>query len=234
MSIVLAIETSTLIASIALRIGNQATSREVSGVQRHSEWLLPTVQALLNEAGIALNRCDALAFGAGPGSFTGVRMACGIVQGLAFGSSLPVAPVNTLLAVAVACYVKTGAKDVLVILDARMGEVYWAQYRFNAGLLEWTAIIEPTLSAPLLVKSTGPVVVCGDGLKTYADLFTPSLFVDGLPELMPHALEIALLGQRMVIDGAVVAARDAQPLYLRNHVALTIAERIAKAAGTVV
>jgi tRNA threonylcarbamoyladenosine biosynthesis protein TsaB len=229
MTIVLAIETSTAIASIALRIDGEALSREVGGIQRHSEWLLPTIQTLLNEAGITLKRCDALAFGAGPGSFTGVRMACGIVQGMAFGSELPVAPVGTLLAVGVAAHLKTGANDVLVILDARMGEVYWAQYRFSAGVHEWIAIIEPTLSTPSVVKAVGPVVVCGDGLNAYANLFVSLLYIDSLPELMPHALEIALLGQRMLIDGAVVPAREAQPLYLRNHVALTIAERHAKA-----
>src|SRR5450830_1753161 len=129
MSIILAIETSTELASAALLYGDQLTTRSSLGVQTHSETILPMVQELLAEAGIALSACDAIAFGVGPGSFTGVRTACGVVQGLAFGAELPVLPVVTLAAMAQACREISGASDVLAILDARMGEVYWAQYR---------------------------------------------------------------------------------------------------------
>ena len=230
MSIILAIETSTQIASIALRIDGHTRSRDKIGTQGHSEWLLPAIQSLLEEADISLKRCDALAFGAGPGSFTGVRMACGIVQGLAFGSGLPVAPVNTLLATAFACHAEIGTRDVLVILDARMAEVYWAQYRFDID--GWTVITEPRLSVPSSVIAQGPVVVCGDGLTVCADVFAATGF-DSVMEVasIPRASEIALLGERMLGAGTTVSACDAQPVYLRNQVALTTAERVAKAAG---
>ena len=96
------------------------------------ESVLPMIQELLAEAGITLKDCDAIAFGAGPGSFTGVRTACGISQGLAFGANLPVVPVVTLDAMALACRQQHGAERVLTVLDARMDEVYWAQYEFDA------------------------------------------------------------------------------------------------------
>src|SRR5450759_3407814 len=133
MSIIIAIETSTELASAALLHGDQVLTREVSGVQTHSQTILPMVQSLLAQAGISLAQCDAIAFGAGPGSFTGVRTACGIAQGLAFGLDLPVLPIVTLLAMAQACRESGLASDVLCVLDARMGEVYWAQYRYADG-----------------------------------------------------------------------------------------------------
>ena len=124
MSIILAIETSSELASCALLNGDTLLARESSGVRTHSQSILPMVQELLAEAGLTLKQCDAIAFGAGPGSFTGVRTACGIAQGLAFGASLPVVPLVTLEAMALACHRQTGATEILAVLDARMGEVY--------------------------------------------------------------------------------------------------------------
>ena len=103
MSTILAIETSTELASAALLHKGELIARESAGTQTHSDAILPMIQQLLAEAGIALARCDALAFGVGPGSFTGVRTACGVVQGLAFGIDRPVVPVVTLEAAAQAC-----------------------------------------------------------------------------------------------------------------------------------
>lgn len=100
MTILLAIETSTELASVALLTGDGLLSRELSGVQTHSQGILPAIQSLLLDAGIRLQDCDAIAFGCGPGAFTGVRTACGIVQGLAFGAELPILPVVSLLAMA--------------------------------------------------------------------------------------------------------------------------------------
>ena len=115
-------------ASCALLSGDTVFVRESSGVRTHSQSVLPMVQELLSDAGITLQQCDAIAFGAGPGSFTGVRTACGIAQGLAYGAGLPVAPLVTLAGMVLACHQQTGAADIVTILDARMGEVYWAQY----------------------------------------------------------------------------------------------------------
>lgn len=228
MSTILAIESSTETASVALRVGERLYSRAAIGVQTHSQTLLPMVQAVLAEAGIGLRDCDAIAFGAGPGSFTGVRTACGIAQGLAFGCDLPVIEVDTLAAAAQACHDASAATAVLVVLDARMGEVYWAQYDFHAAP---TAVVASRLDLPSSVRPVGAVTACGNGLAVHADAFHDQPFTAGArPDLMPHADQVALLGQRRFARGEVVAARDARPVYLRNEVALTTAERARRQA----
>lgn len=228
MSIILAIETSTELASAALLHGDQLTTRASLGVQTHSETILPMVQELLAQAGISLSACDAIAFGVGPGSFTGVRTACGVVQGLAFGAGLPVLPVVTLAAMAQACREISGTSDVLAILDARMGEVYWAQYRYDVG---WKTIVEPQLSVPAAVVPDGAVQACGNGLSAYPEAFAAGNFLPGLPQVMPHAAQIARLGQEMLAQGLAVPLDMAQPLYLRNKVALTTEERVVRDAA---
>jgi len=225
MPILLAIETSSELASCALSAGATVTTRESSGVRTHSQSILPMVQALLADAGIALADVDAIAFGAGPGSFTGVRTACGITQGLAFGAGLPVVPVVTLDAMALACRTHSGADDILVLLDARMGEVYWAQYRYADG---WHTVVAPALSAPEAVAPVpaAGLVACGNGLTAYPAAFADSAFTAGsLPDIAPHAREVVALGALAFASGQAVDAAAAQPLYLRNKIAYTSAER---------
>ena len=227
MPTILAIETSADIASVALLLGDQLLARQGDVAKTHSDAILPLVQGVLEQAGIRLEQCDALAFGSGPGSFTGVRTAAGVVQGLAFGSGRPVIPVGTLQAMAQACHARTGAIDVLTILDARMGEVYWAQYRYDGA---WHEVVAPTLSAPATVQPQGAVQACGNGLHVYADAFAGAAFADGaLTDVMPHAREVAQLARGAHARGEMLVAQDAQPLYLRNKVALTTSERQAKA-----
>jgi tRNA threonylcarbamoyladenosine biosynthesis protein TsaB len=218
MSIILAIETSSELASCALLNGEQLLARSSSGVRTHSQSILPMVQELLAEAGISLRDCDAIAFGAGPGSFTGVRTACGIAQGLAFGAGLPVIPVVTLEAMAQSCRERTGADDVLAVLDARMGEVYWAQYRYADG---WQVVAPPALCAPKDVAPPAPATACGNGFSAYPDAFS----VEALTDIMPHAGAVAQLAAVELAAGRTVAPADAQPLYLRNKIAYTSAER---------
>ena len=229
MPTILAIETSTELASAALLLNGEVLAREAAGVQTHSRNLLPMVQAVLAEAGIALAQCDAIGFGAGPGSFTGVRTACGVAQGLGFGADLPLVPIVTLEAMAESCRAKTGADNVLVLLDARMEEVYWAQYRFLDG---WQAISAPRLGAASTVDVEGRVLACGNALAAYASAFADREFAAGArADIMPHATFVARLAQRAFLAGATVAPRDASPIYLRDKVALTTAERALKAAG---
>jgi tRNA threonylcarbamoyladenosine biosynthesis protein TsaB len=235
MSIILSIETSTELASAALMHGAEVIFRESSGVQTHSQTILPMVRALLAEAGITLRQCNAIAFGSGPGSFTGVRTACGVVQGLAFGADLPVVPIVTLEAMAQACHETSGAVDILPVLDARMGEVYWGRYQ-RADDGSWTVLTAPTLSRPEdpagCAASSGAVVACGNGLSSYPDVFSGRRFApDRMDSIMPHARYVAHLASAEFAKGRVMAAQDAQPLYLRNKVALTIVERAAKAAA---
>lgn len=233
MSTILAIETSSELASCALLRGDAVLSRESSGVRTHSQAILPLVQELLAEAGIALADCDAIAYGSGPGSFTGVRTACGIAQGLAYGAGLPVVPVVTLDAMALACQQQHSTQQVLTVLDARMSEVYWAQYDLADGV---QAVLPPVLSAPGAVAPEGDVTACGNGFAAYAAELA------GLPgaatadaAIMPHAIQIGQLAQRAFAAGQTVTAAEAQPLYLRNKIAYTSAERAAinaaKAAG---
>jgi tRNA threonylcarbamoyladenosine biosynthesis protein TsaB len=228
MSIILAIETSSELASAALLHDGVVTSAEAAGVVTHSQSILPMVQSLLADARIKLADCNAIAFGSGPGSFTGVRTACGIAQGLAYGSNLPVLPTVTLLALAQACYQKNGTRDVVAVLDARMGEVYWAQYRFNQT---WQIVVPPTLSAPADVMPIGEVIACGNGLNAYAaDFSSRSFFSDDRKDWVPHATHIAQLGAIAFVQGLAVPAKSAEPLYLRNKIALTTNERLEKAS----
>jgi tRNA threonylcarbamoyladenosine biosynthesis protein TsaB len=239
MPIILAIETSSELASCALLSGDTAgvtvTARESGGVRTHSQSLLPMVQELLAESGIELADVDAIAFGAGPGSFTGVRTACGVAQGLAFGLELPVLPLITLEAMAEACRAQTGATEVLAVLDARMSEVYWAQYRFDGV---WRAVIEPVLSAPQAVQplAADGLAACGNGFAVYPDAFAGKPFAAHADSsIVPHARDLARIGAAAFAAGQGVPAAQAQPLYLRNKIAYTSAERqvinAAKAAG---
>jgi len=238
MPLILAIETSSETASCALLHGATLhgatlTSRESSGVRTHSQSILPMVQELLAEAGVTLSQCDAIAFGAGPGSFTGVRTACGIAQGLAYGAGLPVVSLVTLDAMALACRQQSGASDVLAVLDARMGEVYWAQYR-GEQLVAGPALCAPGELAPL--ATDGPLTACGNGFSAYPDAFANLPCAQGaLVEIMPHALQLVQLAVAALDAGAGVPAAQAQPLYLRNKIAYTSAERLvinaAKAAA---
>jgi tRNA threonylcarbamoyladenosine biosynthesis protein TsaB len=229
MSTILAIETSAETASVALLHNGALRSEQAVGVATHSQTLLPMMQGLLQTAGIRLSDCDAIAFGAGPGSFTGVRTACGIAQGLAFGAQLPLVPISTLQAMVLKCHEQTGASDIVAVLDARMGEVYWAQYRFDGA---WRLVIEPTLSAASAVAIDGTATLCGNGVNAYpADFDTAQFIQCGMNDLIPHAAQVATLGADGFATGKGVAARDAEPFYLRNKVALTTNERLAKAAG---
>jgi tRNA threonylcarbamoyladenosine biosynthesis protein TsaB len=239
MPIILAIETSSELASCALLIGDNlgdtVLARESGGVRTHSQSVLPMVQELLAEAQVRLNDVDAIAFGAGPGSFTGVRTACGVAQGLAFGAGLPVLPLVTLEAMAEACRAKNGATDVLAVLDARMNEVYWAQYRFDGG---WQVVVAPTLSGPEAVapQPAEGLAACGNGFSAYPDAFAGKDFAAGADAaIVPHARDLAAIGAAALAAGQGVPAAQAQPLYLRNKVAYTSAERqvinAAKAEG---
>ncbi|UMR28753.1 tRNA (adenosine(37)-N6)-threonylcarbamoyltransferase complex dimerization subunit type 1 TsaB [Massilia sp. MB5] len=233
MPIILAIETSSEMASCALLRGDQVHSRESSGVRTHSQSVLPMIQELLAEAGIALADVDAIAYGAGPGSFTGVRTACGIAQGLGFGAAKPLLPIVTLDAMALACRQQHGAGAVLAVLDARMNEVYWAQYRFDGEAP--LAVLPPVLSAPEGVQPAavdGALAACGNGFAAYAEALSGLACAAGAhAALMPHAVQIAQLGRIAFAAGQGVTAAAAQPLYLRNKVAYTKAEREEMKAG---
>lgn len=231
--IILAIETSSESASVALLRDDVVSLRHADGVASHSLSVLPMVQAVLADAGLTLSDCDALAFGAGPGSFTGVRTACGVVQGLAFGADLPVVLVVTLLALAESARVDHGCVQVLCALDARMGEVYWAEYRYDGATACWVTVQEPALSAPGGVQprqqQSAPALV-GNGFAAYREQFAlPADALDRAYHTVPQADAVARLARADWLAGHAMPAHAAQPIYLRNKVALTSAERLAAA-----
>jgi tRNA threonylcarbamoyladenosine biosynthesis protein TsaB len=223
MTILLAIESSTELASIALSINGQLTCRELSGVQTHSQGLLPAIQALLADAGVSLAQCDAIAFGCGPGAFTGVRTACGIVQGLAFAADLRIVPVVSLHAMAYAASADRSDGEFVAMLDARMGEVYWARYRLVSG--EWQVIVEPSL---VNLNELGNIDIAGATLVLGKGIDTEKLNARNANVVhhMPHASQLAAIGVIEFEAGRALDPYQAQPLYVRNKIALTTAERL--------
>ncbi len=226
---ILAIETSTELASVALLHHGEIHASESAGVQTHSATVLPMLQQLLAGAGLRIAAVDALAFGCGPGSFTGVRTACGLVQGLAIGTQRKAVPVVSLLAMAESARAAGAGDDIIAVLDARMGEVYWARYRFDG---EWQARVEPVLARAADVQADGGnPAICGNALLAYPDDFAQIGALPRWPDILPHATAIARLAAARFARDEWVEARDAQPLYLRNKIALTTSERMAAAAG---
>lgn len=225
MPTIIAFDTSSDTASVSLmKKGGSVMTRYSSGVATHSQAILPMVQSLLKEAGISMADCDAIAFGCGPGSFTGVRTACGVAQGLAFGADLPVIPVVSLLAMAEMCREEHRATEVLAILDARMKEVYWAQYRY-AENGTWQTITPPQITLPDAVTPVGMPEACGNGLIAYADAFTDLTVSTRHTDIIPDSTAVAILGEAAYSRGETITAREASPLYLRNKVAYTTEER---------
>ena len=217
----LALDTSTEACSAALLIEGTTTLRFEITERSHAELILPMVDSLLLEAGLDLRDLDGLAFGRGPGGFTGLRIATGVVQGLAFGANLPVAPVSSLAAVAEQVPVNKG-EVVLVCNDARMGEVYWAAFRSNgSGVVE--AVTGESASPPDRV-SLGIAELrhaAGNGIARHPVL-RQRLAETGLQMhdgLYPRADAIARLGALELAAGRGVAAEMALPVYVRDDVA---------------
>ncbi|MDZ4203151.1 MAG: tRNA (adenosine(37)-N6)-threonylcarbamoyltransferase complex dimerization subunit type 1 TsaB [Gallionella sp.] len=221
---ILALETSTEYCSVALWQDGIVTGLCERVGQKHSELLMGMLDALLVEAGIRVAQVDGLAFGKGPGSFTGVRIACGVTQGLALGAGLPVIGVCTLEALAQAA----GQDNVIAALDARMGEVYHAAYRRQGD--DWMTVSEPSLckpeAAPPLAGNDWFAIGSGfamNGGVLQARYDGQLLGVDGAA--VPQAAAIAELGAVRFGRGEGVDAALALPLYLRDKVALKTSER---------
>lgn len=229
----LALETSTERLSLAILLGDRMFTREVDAGQRHSELALPMMYELLDEAKTTLANLDVIAFGQGPGSFTGVRIACGLTQGLALGLDKRVVPVPTQMALAEQC----GSDKVIVALDARMGEIYFAAYERSADATGWNALI-----APMLVKPEAlPAIDAGDccGIGSAFDVPSLAAHLSGryatqirriAARALPSARDVATIAARQLAKLGMESAllpEHAAPLYLRNKVAMTIAERAA-------
>jgi tRNA threonylcarbamoyladenosine biosynthesis protein TsaB len=222
---ILAIDCSTERLSVACGDGLSFAVRDELAGQTHAERALPRVREVLAERGLGLGALDAIAFGAGPGSFTGVRIACGIAQGLALGAGLPLVPVGTLEALAQEAWRVHGVDEVLACLDARMREVYVASYR-RAGDGSWREIDAPDVVKPeALAAARATSFGAGDGFAAYPSLAARIGLARVDAALAPTARAIGELAAPRVAHGEVVAARDAHPAYVRHRVALTAAER---------
>ncbi len=220
----LALETATEACSAALYLDGEVAERYQIAPQQHNKLILPMIESLLAEAGLSLKHMDALAFGRGPGSFTGVRIAAGVVQGLALGSDLPVAPVSTLAAMAQEAFAGTNDDYAFPCIDARMGEVYFGVYRRGGDGFAEPAGLEAVADAGLVIvpeEAFGHGI--GSGWGTYEAVLSEKLGEHRLAGILagrfPRAAWIARLGVEVFRRGECVAAEDAQPVYLRDKVA---------------
>jgi tRNA threonylcarbamoyladenosine biosynthesis protein TsaB len=235
----LAFDTSTDVMSIAVSRDDGAASglwqHQGAGGAQASTGLIAGVLELMRQANLELRALDAICFGCGPGSFTGLRTACAVAQGLAFGAGVPVLPVNSLLAVAEAARHggcdSQGPVQVTALLDARMDEIYLASFAFAAGL--WTELQAATLVKPEAVVLPLPLPAAGEALaagNAFA-MYGPRLI--GLPaaarriDALPQATAILRLAPQLLAAGKAVSAEHAWPTYVRDKVAQTTAERAA-------
>lgn len=223
----LAFDTSTDTLFIALQRGTALWQHQAAGGANSSATLLPSIQQGLQALGLQFADLDAIVFGRGPGSFTGLRTACAIAQGLALGAGKPLLPVDTLLAVAEEAREQHGLTDVMAVLDARMSEVYHAGYRWVDGL--WHATHALGLCAPEALQVPEGLSVVGNAQAAYAERLAPQA---AHRVALPTATALLRLAPRLMADGHLVDASYALPLYIRDKVALTTAEREAARAAS--
>ena len=220
----LALDTSTEFLTLALQANGRSYTHYQHAGQAASQLILPQIQGLLESAKIKLADLDGIAFGAGPGAFTGVRIACGVAQGLGFGANVPVVGVNTLHAIAQA----SGAKKVIICTDARMGEVYFAALEKVGGAwleLSVTQACRPEAAPKLEVANWAGV---GSGWTAYDKVLSEQYknnISEKLPNIMPTAEAILQLAMPIFAAGHAKPASEARPIYIRNRVALTTNER---------
>lgn len=222
---ILALETTTDLGSCALWQDGQVLSATCPPGRPHSETLIPLVQGLLAEAGSGFASLDAIAFGMGPGAFTGLRVACGIAQGMAVALDRPVLPVGSLETMAW----EAGAERVLALLDARMGEVYAGTFRRTGATLE--TLGELVLAAPgtlPLPAAEGEWLAVGNALAAYPDLQARCAAWECRPGILPHARSVAHLAAAAMARGEGLDPALAAPRYIRDKVARTVAERLAE------
>ncbi|MEH8118195.1 tRNA (adenosine(37)-N6)-threonylcarbamoyltransferase complex dimerization subunit type 1 TsaB [Aeromonas allosaccharophila] len=219
---ILAVDTATEACSAALLVGDKLFSRWEEAPRDHTRKILPMVQAVLEDAGISLSDLDAIAFGRGPGSFTGVRIGISVAQGLAFGAGVPLIGISTLAAMAQGAYRLDGAQQVLTAIDARMSEVYFGRYELIDGRMQLVGdevVSEPAALVDVRGKLAGPVTCVGTGFETYGE--TLSGLADELAVSQvrfPAAEDMLPLARAAWLAGEAVPVEQATPVYLRDKV----------------
>lgn len=221
---ILAIDTATEACSVALLNSDAVTAHFEECPREHTQRILPLVKEILTRSDTSLTDLDALAFGRGPGSFTGVRIGIGIAQGLALGAELPMIGVSTLATMAQGAWRMSGATRVLAAIDARMGEVYWAEYtRDENGVWhgeETEAVLTPEAVTERLKQLSGEWATVGTGWPAWPEMGndTGVTLVDG-NMLLPAAEDMLPIACQLLAAGKTVAVEHAEPVYLRNTVA---------------
>ena len=219
---ILAVDTATEACSAALLVGDKLFSRWEEAPRDHTRKILPMVQAVLEDAGISLSDLDAIAFGRGPGSFTGVRIGISVAQGLAFGAGVPLIGISTLAAMAQGAYRLDGAEQVLTAIDARMNEVYFGRYELIDGRMQLVGdevVSEPAALVDVRGKLAGQVTCVGTGFETYGE--TLSGLADELAVSQvrfPAAEDMLPLARAAWLAGEAVPVEQATPVYLRDKV----------------
>ncbi|MEY4684287.1 MAG: hypothetical protein RLZ25_746 [Pseudomonadota bacterium] len=220
---ILALDTATEACSVALWLDGQVNERFRLAPREHNRIILPMIQDVLAESQCSLPMLDAIAFGRGPGSFTGVRIAAGVVQGLSLGLDLPVVPISTLAALAFEAMEECGTQQVHAAIDARMGEVYWGSYRKSDGdsviLIEEERVLPPDV---VTLKALPGDVGSGSGWMTYRKILTEKLgnpHISILEDRFPRAGILARLAATDFRRGVFCRSEDVEPVYLRNEVA---------------
>lgn len=225
----LAVDTSTEACSAALLLDGEISQKYQVAPREHSHLILAMIDELLVDAGMTPKNLDAIAFGRGPGSFMGIRVAAGIVQGIAFAHALPVVPVSTLAAISMVAMERTGATQVLAAIDARMQEVYWGSYILTAGGVslqgEECVIVPDAVPIP----EEGEWVAAGTGWSAFGDVIKPKLgerLLECIDDCLPTASVVALLAERDYQNSGAVTAAQAVPVYLRDNVAAKPKKRV--------
>ncbi|HDC4323630.1 tRNA (adenosine(37)-N6)-threonylcarbamoyltransferase complex dimerization subunit type 1 TsaB [Aeromonas hydrophila] len=219
---ILAVDTATEACSAALLVGEQVFSRWEEAPRDHTRKILPMVQAVLDEAGITLDELDVIAFGRGPGSFTGVRIGIGVAQGLAFGAGVPLIGISTLAAMAQGAHRLDGAEQVLTAIDARMNEVYFGRYELIDGRMQLVGdevVSDPAALVDARGKLARRVTCVGTGFETYGEIL--SGLADALVASQvrfPAAEDMLPLARSAWLAGEAVAVEQATPVYLRDKV----------------
>ncbi|MEN9583065.1 MAG: tRNA ((37)-N6)-threonylcarbamoyltransferase complex dimerization subunit type 1 TsaB [Pseudomonadota bacterium] len=219
---ILAVDTATEACSAALQVGDTLFSRWEEAPRDHTRKILPMVQAVLDDAGITLGELDAIAFGRGPGSFTGVRIGISVAQGLAFGVGVPLIGISTLAAMAQGAYRLDGAEQVLTAIDARMNEVYFGRYELIDGRMQLVGdevVSDPVALVDARGKLAGRVTCVGTGFETYGE--TLSGLADELAVSQvrfPAAIDMLPLARAAWLAGEAVPVEQATPVYLRDKV----------------
>lgn len=228
---ILAVDTATEACSAALMIDGTIEERYRLAPREHNRIILPMIESLMEEAGLGFAQLDGIAFGRGPGSFTGVRITAGVVQGLALGASIPLIPISTLAALALEACTETGEDIAFAAIDARMGEVYWAGYRRivpdDALQLITAEVVIPPEDIP--AADCPRAVAIGSGWGTYQDVLSDRLNVRDLtilPDRFPRARAIARLGAINFRLGHTCLPEEVEPVYLRDNVARKPAAKV--------